>query len=172
MARIEEIADRNQLAESDRVIWDEIELSRGSVRGPFKVLLQRPELARRIAHLGTHVRFEGTLDAYVRELSVLVTCGLLRCDYEWSAHEKLVREHGGTDETVNAVRDRRPDGLSADDRIVYQVVQEILEAHRITESTFTSARQRFGDAQLVELIVTVGYYALLACVLNGFEVQP
>ncbi|MFN0073963.1 MAG: hypothetical protein ACKVVP_20990 [Chloroflexota bacterium] len=82
MSRISEITSRDQLQESDRLVWDEIEASRGTVRGPFKVLLHRPELARRIAHLGTHIRFESSLHPYVRELAVLVTCGSLECEFE------------------------------------------------------------------------------------------
>ncbi|MFN0073964.1 MAG: hypothetical protein ACKVVP_20995 [Chloroflexota bacterium] len=73
---------------------------------------------------------------------------------------------------MNAVRERNPAALSEDDRLVYQVVQEILEDHRISDETFVRAQTRFDEAQLVELLGTVGYYALLACVLNGFDVRP
>ncbi len=125
-----------------------------------------------MAHLGTHIRFETSLDGYVREFAVLVTCGTLECEYEWSAHEKQLRELGGTDQTVNAVRDRNPAALSEQDRIVYAVVTEILENHRISDGTYAQARERFSEAQLLELLGTVGYYAMLACVLNGFEVHP
>ena len=33
-------------------------------------------------------------------------------------------------------------------------------------------RERFGVDGLVELTATVGYYGMLACVLNAFDVVP
>ena len=40
------------------------------------------------------------------------------------------------------------------------------------EPIFAVARERYGERGLVELVTTVGYYCLLACVANAFEVEP
>jgi len=172
MARIPGITDRNQLDEAAQPIFDEIVGSRGSVRGPFPMLLHSPEMARRVAHLGTYLRFEGVLDAYTREFAVLVTCATFNCEFEWAAHSPQAREVGVSEQSIQAVRDSKPDGLSADDRLLYDLVKETLNDHRISDATFTRARARFSDSALMELVGTVGYYTLLACVLNGFEVKP
>jgi len=46
----------------------------------------------------------------------------------------------------------------------------LLRAHRITETTFQALYARFGERGLVELTATVGYYAMLACTLNTFDI--
>jgi 4-carboxymuconolactone decarboxylase len=138
MARIPGITDRNQLEESDQPIFDEIVGSRGSVRGPFPMLLHSPEMARRVAHLGTYLRFEGGLDAHTREFSVLVTCATFNCEYEWAAHSVQARDAGVSEASIEAVRDGKPDVLSAEDRLLYDIVKETL----IESATPPSAEQR------------------------------
>ena len=40
--------------------------------------------------------------------------------------------------------------------------RELTREHRLSDATFEAARQRLGDAGVVDLIATVGYYAMLA----------
>ena len=42
----------------------------------------------------------------------------------------------------------------------------------MSRETFAAAESRFDTEGLVELTATVGYYAMLACVLNAFDVVP
>ena len=57
MARLDNLT-REQLKPEDQQFFDEISGSRGSVRGPYGVLLHSPKLAARVAHTGTYVRFD------------------------------------------------------------------------------------------------------------------
>ena len=172
MSRIPEVADREQLPANQRHVWDDIVGSRGAVRGPFRILLHCPELAARTAHLGAYVRFESHLSPYVRELAVLIAARLLDCDYEYAAHESQLRQAGASAETLAAVADRSANGLAPEDRWIYALVQQLLQRHRIVPGTFAMAQDRLGTAGLVELVGTIGYYAMLAATLNAFEVEP
>ena len=49
-------------------------------------------------------------------------------------------------------------------------MREILEFHRVSERTFQALYGRFGERGFVELVATIGYYAMLACTLNTFDV--
>jgi 4-carboxymuconolactone decarboxylase len=48
--------------------------------------------------------------------------------------------------------------------------RELLHSHRLSEATFQALYTRLGEAGLVELTATIGYYAMLACTLNAFDV--
>jgi 4-carboxymuconolactone decarboxylase len=172
MTRIPEITAREQLPEDLRHCFDEIVASRGSVRGPFRVLLHSPDFAARVAHVGTYVRFESKLDPHVRELATLIAARLLDCEYEYSAHQPQLRATGTPEAVLTAVDQKRPSDLPDEDRWIYELVEQLIERHRISPETFDTARKRLGDANLVELVGTVGYYALLAAALNAFEVEP
>jgi 4-carboxymuconolactone decarboxylase len=168
--RITEITSREQIPEGQREAWDEIVASRGQVGGPFRILLHSPELARRVAHLGTYVRFESRLDPRTRELATLATARLLDCDYEASAHEAQLRKAGAPEDVLTALRERRIQDLPAEDRWVGAFVEQILSRHRVDAETLAIAEQQLGVSGLVELTATIGYYSLLAATLNTFEV--
>jgi len=50
--------------------------------------------------------------------------------------------------------------------------RQLFRRHRIAEDTFQAAKARFGDQGVTDLTALMGYYGLLACALNAFEVQP
>ncbi len=46
----------------------------------------------------------------------------------------------------------------------------MIHSHRVSEPTFQAIYARFGERGMVELTATVGYYAMVACTLNTFDV--
>ena len=171
MARVPEITTRDGVPSDKKHIFDEIAGSRGTVSGPFAVLLNSPEIAGRSAHLGTYIRFESTLSSAERELAIITTSRAFDCQYEWSAHATLAREAGIREEAIEVVANRGAlDSLTEDEALVVGYTREVLRDHKVTDETFTAARARFGDQGVTELTATVGYYSMLACALNAFEV--
>src|SRR6266542_2438095 len=55
--RITPITRRDQVPEEHRSIFDAVAEGRGSVRGPFSILMHSPELCRRHLDVGTYLRF-------------------------------------------------------------------------------------------------------------------
>ena len=62
--------------------------------------------------------------------------------------------------------------LTPDEALIVRYGRELFRDHRISDETFVAARQRFGDQGITELTATMGYYGMLACALNAFEVEP
>ena len=173
MPRIPEVLSRDDLPPESRYAFDEIEASRGRVVGPFAVLLNSPELARRIADAGAYVRFESTISARVNELASLITAREFDCQYEWTAHQPQAEKVGIPVEVIAAIRERKPlQGLSAEDALVVDYSLEVLRNHRVSEATFDAALTTFGVQGLIDLTATIGYYSMLAAALNSFEVAP
>lgn len=174
MARIHLIAAREDLPPEQQPAFEEIADSRGGrVAGPFQVLLHSPELARRIAHTGSYVRFDSTLPADVRELAIIASARANDCQYEWAAHEPLARSTGVRPEAIAAIRDgTAPAGLTSQEALVVGFTHQLLKANRVSEATFAAALETFGTQGLVELTATIGYYSMLACALIAFDVQP
>ena len=84
MARIPEVT-REDMKLEDREVYDEIAESRGSIRGPYGILLHSPRLAQRIAATGAYVRFEGDLPKDLREVVILTTAREIASQYEFTA---------------------------------------------------------------------------------------
>lgn len=173
MARIPLIERKDELPAEHHAAFDLIAQSRGRVAGPFGILLHSPEVAKRAAHLGAYIRFESALSGVHRELAILATARALDCRYEWAAHVPLAKKAGVRAEAIAAIRDRRaPAGLVPDEAEIVAYVTQLLGAHRVDEATFGPLRARFGTQALVELTTTAGYYSMIACTLNAFDVQP
>lgn len=171
--RIQYHTTRETVPEAHRHHYESIEASRGRISGPFAVLLNSPELAGRVGHLGAYVRFEGELDDEDRELAILTTARAFDCAYEWAAHAPIAREVGVREEAIDVVADALPvEDLEVRERRIVEYGRELFEDHGVSDTTFEAAFEAFGESGITELTGTMGYYAMLACVLNAFEVYP
>jgi 4-carboxymuconolactone decarboxylase len=171
MARIATIDRREDLAAEGQKVYDAIGQSRGVVGGPWRALLHSPELALRTMHLGSYVRFESTLDHKVIEFAALVAARELDCKHEWAAHVNHAQKAGVPLETIRSVYQKKGvERFSFEDAQIVSFVREMIHTHRVSEPTFQAIYGRFGEKGMVELTATIGYYAMLACTLNTFDV--
>jgi 4-carboxymuconolactone decarboxylase len=171
--RVPYLTEREQVPEDGREAFDSIMESRSRISGPFGVLLNSPELAGRVAHAGAYVRFESGLSGPDRELAILTTAREFDCAYEWAAHEPIAREAGVRDEAIEVVADRAsPDDLTETEALVVRYGRHLFGDHTIPDALFEEAKAEFGVEGVVELTATMGYYSMIACVLNAFEVTP
>jgi 4-carboxymuconolactone decarboxylase len=171
--RVPYITEREQVPEGGGERYDDIMESRGRISGPFGVLLNSPELAGRVGHLGAYVRFESGLPDSVRELAILTTAREFDCAYEWAAHEPIAREAGVREEAIEVVAERDPlDDLTGTEALVVRYGRHLFRDRAVPDDPFEGAKAEFGVEGVVELTATMGYYSTIACVLNAFEVTP
>jgi 4-carboxymuconolactone decarboxylase len=164
---------RESLSAEGQSAWDAIAGSRGGVSGPYQALMPVPQLAERVAHLGTYLRFEGLLDATDRELAILCVAQHVGSRYEWAAHERIARQVGTRDEAIEIVRaGGTADALTEREQLVVAVARTLLRQHSIADELFARAREALGQARLVELVGLIGYYTMIAFTLVAFEVEP
>lgn len=173
MARLPPL-DPDALTGRKKEVFDEITQGpRLGVSGPFTALLLKPEVADRVQALGARLRFEGALPARLREIAVLVTARFWGADHEWAAHAPIAQKEGVPVAVIEAIADgRRPDFDDARDAAVYRFCSEILETHEAGDETYADVLDALGLEGVVEITALVGYYALLAMVLNTFRIEP
>jgi 4-carboxymuconolactone decarboxylase len=171
---------REQLPEDQRRFHDAVAaIRRRPISGPFIVLLHSsPDLAARFAHLGHYFHARGQADESivslrVRGLVALIGARALDAPYEWSAWVNWALEAGVPQETVDAIRERRPlRGLTAEEALVRDFcIQLLTDNHRVRDATYGAALHHFGAQGLVELTVTLGYFGMIAFPLNAFEME-
>lgn len=171
--RVPVVTERDQLPAGQRHNYDRIADPRGHVSGPFPVLLNSPEVAGRVGDLGAFLRFESDLPGPVRELAILTTARAFDCAYEWAYHEPLAREEGVGDEAIEEVATRgSTDGLDETEALVVRYGRELFREHEVSDDVFRAATEAFGVRGVTELTATMGYYAMLACMLDAFRVLP
>ena len=171
MARLEKITERNQVPASGQAAFDGIAASRGSLHGPFTMIMHSPDLCARIAHAGTFVRFEGTLDMTIRVLAAMTVARELDAVYIWGAQTGQARKLGVSEATIAAIRDRNSQGLSSADAQIVDFTRDLLRRHRVSDAAFKAMQARLGKDELIQLTGTIGYYAMLAMSVNACELE-
>lgn len=171
--RVPIITARDQVPADARHHYDHIEETRGHVGGPFGPLFNSPELAGLVGRLGTYIRYQGILPGDDRELAIIATAREFDCAYEWAAHERVARDEHVRDEAIEAVANRAPlTAFSDDEAVVVRYVRELLNDHVVSDEAFEAAKDRFGVQGVTELTGTIGFYSMIASVLNAFEIRP
>ena len=140
---------------------------RGRLDGPFIAAVRSPEMMRRLQQLGEYLRYDQALVPRLREMVILMTARDWTQDYEWHVHEPLARAAGLHPNTIAAIADgRRPDALSADEAVVWDVVQELQRTRTVCDTTYARAVDAFAEQGVIDLVAAVGYYSLLAMIMN------
>ena len=144
---------------------------RGGLRGPFPAMLRSPEVADRFQKVGEYLRFNSSIPTALNELAILVTARAWSAQYEWYAHHLLAMKAGLPPAIAQAVAEgRRPEGMTEDMRIVYEFCSELHATRFVSDATYAAARDRFGEAGVIDLIAVSGYYVAVAMTLNVAQV--
>ncbi len=172
--------ERSQLPEAQRRFYDAVQaIRRRPISGPFIVTMNSsPDLAARFAHLGHYFHSRGQADESILSLRVrtfvaLVGSRALDVPYEWSAWVGWALEAGVPQATVDAIRERQPlKQLTPEETLVLTVCTQLVTGdHKLSDATYRAARKHFGAQGVVELVVSLGYFAMIAFPLNAFEIE-
>jgi 4-carboxymuconolactone decarboxylase len=140
--------------------------------GPNAVLLRSPDLMSRTQKVGEYLRYKSSLPPRLNEFAILVTARQWTAQVEWIAHHPLALK-AGLDPAVAAdlAQGKRPATMKDDEAAVYQFCKELHETKGVSDDTFDSVVEHFGERGVVDLIGLTGYYTMLAMVLNVAQ-QP
>ena len=172
MARVQVLKSPSELSGEARRIAEKIVDTRKSLDGPFSVWMHAPEWAERVAHLGTLVRWEGTLELRTRTLAALVVGIHFQAQYVWGIQGVIGAERGVPRSTIDAIREGRSDGIPPQDLQIIEFTRELLSKNRVSSALADAVMKRLGADQYVQLTTCIGYYAMLAMTVNGVELEP
>ena len=170
---------RDALTDDGQKLWDGIVETRGDAAvndaggliGPFNPWVTAPGVGARLSSLGATLRFQTSIERRLLEVAIITTGAHWQAEFEWWAHSRMAREHGVTDDVIDAIRDgAAPPFAHDDERAVYEVARQLSATGRLDEHAYASARDLLGDEGMVELVSLCGYYALVSFTLNAFEV--
>jgi alkylhydroperoxidase family enzyme len=140
---------------------------------PLDTLARHPELTRGFLAFNRHLLFGSSLPARTRELLVLRTAAICDSAFERVQHEVIARREGLDDDEIARVRDGADaGGWSAEDAALLRATDELLSEWCVSDATWAALRATLDDEQCMDVVFTVGCYAILAMALNSFGVVP
>lgn len=143
----------------------------------FRTLAVHDGLFSRMRPLGAGILGHPRLASRERELLILRTCARAGAEYEWGVHAvAFARPLGLSDEQVAASAHGTPGdpAWSEEDAQLIAAADALCETNTIPDELWGRLASRFREDQLLELVVVVGWYRLISCVINaaGVELEP
>ena len=158
----------DQMTPEQKIMTDDVlKGERGSMNGPYNVLLRSPEMGDLAQKYGAYLRFHSSVPRKLNEFAILITARHWNSQYEWYAHHKYGLRAGLNPEVIAALAvGKRPSPMEPDEEIVYNFCTELLDAKQVSDATFEAAKEKLGERGVVDLIGVVGYYQLVSMLLN------
>ena len=146
--------------------------------GPLNILrtiAHHPRLLEPFLGFAATLAAGGVLPRRAHELLALRAAWNCRSPFEWGHHAIYARAAGLGDEEIRRVGEG-PDapGWSDEDRTLLAAADQLHQRQDLDDDTWKALRDRWDDAQLLEIPFVVGQYTMLSMVANatGVPLEP
>jgi 4-carboxymuconolactone decarboxylase len=140
---------------------------RGSMQGPYNVLLRSPELGNLAQQFGAHTRYNSSLPLALNELAILLVARFWSSQFVWWAHKRIALDAGLDAALVDAIATgASAPALAPGAAAVYGFCSELLQTRRVGDATYAALVAQFGEAGVVDVMGTMSYYTLVSMSLN------
>jgi alkylhydroperoxidase family enzyme len=124
------------------------------------------------SRLGNALLTKGKLDPKLRELAILRTAKVSRSIYEWTQHVPIAKAVGMSDAQMAAVENWEAATCFSDlERLVLRLTDEVARGVKGSHATLEAVKQHLGTGEVVELIMAIGFWGMVARVLETTEVD-
>ncbi|MEV5503436.1 carboxymuconolactone decarboxylase family protein [Nonomuraea fuscirosea] len=145
----------------------------GALTGPCNAWLLNSAIGSAFEQLGAAVRFEISLTAREREITILSVAQHRDSPYELYAHRLAGPAAGLSEQQVEALCAGEDPGFADErERVVLDTARLLLRTGALDDAAYQRAVETLGTPGLFEVTVIVGWYNHLATQLAVFDVRP
>ena len=161
-------------------LWNHIVDSRGKIvltaeetlAGPFNAWVTAPEIGSRLTDLGSRLRFNASVERRLLELAIVTVGARWHAEFEWWAHARWAREHGISQDVLDALAaGKDPEFTLDDERTVHAIASQLVRSGQVDRETYDAGMALLGGAGMVDLVTLCGYYTTVSFTLNTFGVE-
>jgi 4-carboxymuconolactone decarboxylase len=141
----------------------------------FRTLVVHGSLAARMRPLGAGILGHGLLEPRDRELMIHRTCARCGAEYEWGVHAAFFGKAVGLSDLQLAATVTGPADdpvWSERERAVIRLADELHDAADVSDATYGELERYFTAEQILELVVTAGWYHTISFVIAAARVAP
>ncbi len=155
-------------------IYDRYMRTRGNVPNMFRTVAHRPQIFESmIAHFEAILN-TGTVPLRLKELVIVRTSQLNRCEYCLASHAKICLRLGWSQEQLDGLaRFADHDDFTAAEKAALRLAEQMtLDADRIPDEDFDGLRSHFDEGEIVELMAAIGLFNYFNRFNNALQMEP
>lgn len=153
-------------------LYDDIEREGGRLGGPYTALIRIPKFMRLHQDMGTYVR-QSNLSPRERQIAVLTTVRHWNGAYPWAAQVRASLEIGLEQSIIDAINKRETPAVATErERMAHVVAKELPASKGLSDATYAAAEKAYGLVHLTDLIAAIGFFTMLCCTANAFDITP
>ena len=137
----------------------------------FRTLAHAETAFRPFLRFGGAVLGRMALDPVVRELVILQVAKEAEAEYEWIQHVAIGKAVGVTDEQIAALESGGVGSLEPAECAAVEFAAAVVRGPRVDDDLFERVLANFGEREIVELLLAIGDYLMLARVMTVLEVE-
>ena len=141
----------------------------------FRTLARHLELASRMLPLGAGILAHGRLEPRDREIVIHRTCARTDAVYEWGVHAAVYGPRVGLtaqELRATATSDAADPVWDEAGRLLIRLADELHDTATIGDALWAELESRYDAEQLLELVITAGWYRLIAYVIHAAGLAP
>jgi alkylhydroperoxidase family enzyme len=163
--------DEKDWTPAQRELLTPLRTENGQVLNLYKTIVRYPELFSPRLEFGRYILRESSLPARDRELLICRMAWLSDGEYEWTAHSRIAIQNGLSTQDVGRIaQGPEAPGWGSFDRALLRAADELFRNIFISDETWKALESRYSTQQMMDAVMTVGGYHMLAMALNTFGV--
>ncbi len=137
-----------------------------------RVIANSEAVFHNFSRLGNSLMTRARLDSRLREIAILRTARINASLYEWTQHVPIAKSAGVSDAQIAAIDDwERAACFDELERLVLRLTDEVTRNVKGDKETVMALARHLGPAELVELIMSIGFWGMVARLLETAEVD-
>lgn len=124
------------------------------------------------SRLGNALMTRGKLNGKLREIAILRNARVCNSLYEYTQHVPIAKSAGVSDEELAGIDNWEGAKCYTDvERLVLRFTDEIAREVKGTRATLEALQKHLGAGEIVELIMAIGFWGMVARILETTEVE-
>ena len=121
---------------------------------------------------GSYILRDSRVPARAREMLILRTAWNSRTEYEWAHHVPIARQAGLSEaEIARIAQGPMATGWNEEERALLAATDELHREAFLSAATWSELARHYDTPQMIEIIYTVGGYAMTALAINSLGIQ-
>lgn len=160
--------EKNQVEKIAEEVYENFEKENGKVPEWIKVMAHKPEVLKEFIELFKTVMGEGKIELLLKWKIALVVSKTLKCPFCVDVTEKMLKKLGASEEIIKRIEE-----LSGEEKEILELVKDVtLDGHLDQPELFEKLKEKFNEAQIVEIISVMGLFNYINRFNNTLGILP